>query len=129
MMHNDRKNQLYSICLDEEGDKLYKEEGPPGFERDFYVASDQVVEFPVDMGVTGFAYSQKSICYINDFEQAYLQTELRARAFSLGAKRLTLFGQALFGKHLTHEFPYTRKIDNFQGVNAVDNMAFVSLED
>lgn len=128
-MHNDRKNLLYSICIDEDGDKLYAKEGPPGFEREFFVSADQVVEFPIDMGVTGFAYQNNSICYINEFDQNHVQSEIRARAFSLGKNRITLFGQALFGKHFTNKFPYNRKIDNLMGMTTIDNIAFVSIED
>jgi hypothetical protein len=81
------------------------------------------------MGVTGFAYQNNSICYINDFDQSYTESELRGRAFSLGSKKLTVFGQALFGKHLTNKFPYNPKIDNLMGITPIDNMAFVSIED
>jgi hypothetical protein len=54
-IYNDDKKSLYSINLDEEGDRLAKENGPPGFERDFVVESGQVVEFPVTMGLTSYS--------------------------------------------------------------------------
>ncbi len=40
IMHNDRNNQLYSIGVDEDADMIYAKEGPPGFEREFYVPED-----------------------------------------------------------------------------------------
>lgn len=36
-MHNEDRRMLYSIVLDEEGDKSKMANGPPGFERDFIV--------------------------------------------------------------------------------------------
>jgi hypothetical protein len=36
-MHNENRCMLYSIVLDEEGDKSKMANGPPGFERDFIV--------------------------------------------------------------------------------------------
>jgi hypothetical protein len=36
-MHNEQRRMLYSIVLDEDGDKRMMEQGPPGFEREFVV--------------------------------------------------------------------------------------------
>lgn len=36
-MHDEQRNMLYSIVLDEDGDKRIMENGPPGFEQEFIV--------------------------------------------------------------------------------------------
>lgn len=65
-MHDDTKDILYTICLDEEADNAKQKAGPPGFEREFIIEEGQVVQFPKDMGITGFIKNHDSICYIND---------------------------------------------------------------
>lgn len=111
MMHNDKIKSLYYICLDDDIDKIYKANNPPGFECDYRVQSSQVVDYPTNMGISGFCFKNDSICFINGFDSDY-NKETPPRAFCLGKKRLSKFGQCLLAKYLLKDFPYNSKIDN-----------------
>ena len=52
-----------------------------------------------------------------------------AQAFCLGYRKLTPFGQAMFAKYLTLDFPFDRKIDNPTSADHIENIAFVSIQD
>jgi len=43
------------------------DEDPPGFEQDFIVDERQVVRFPVNMGISGYALQGDAVCFINNF--------------------------------------------------------------
>jgi hypothetical protein len=40
LLHNPIKDSLYLVCLDEDGDKMYKSKFPPGDEVDFKISKD-----------------------------------------------------------------------------------------
>ena len=39
----------------------------PGFEQEFIIDEKQVVRFPLNMGISGYALKGDAVCYINDF--------------------------------------------------------------
>jgi len=127
-MHNDKIKSLYYICLDDDIDKIYKANNPPGFECDYRVQSSQVVDYPTNMGISGFCFKNDSICFINGFDSDY-NKETPPRAFCLGKKRLTKFGQCLLAKYLLKDFPYNSKIDNLTNQENLDNIIISSITD
>ena len=130
-LHNLEKDLLYSVCLDEESDNARKMYGPPGFEREFIIERGQVVEFPIDMGITGFVKKFDAICYINRLQdkQKDISKPPLANCFCLGKVPLTFFGQLMLGKGITASSPYFHKIDNFSEVNEIENAVYLSMQD
>lgn len=39
----------------------------PGFEEEFIIDENQIVRFPSNMGISGYALRGDAVCYINDF--------------------------------------------------------------
>ena len=39
----------------------------PGFEEEFIVDEKQIVRFPPNMGVSGYALRGDAVCFMNDF--------------------------------------------------------------
>ena len=81
------------------------------------------------MGITGFSFVNDSICFINGIESLDTGRDFASRAFCLGHKRLTYFGQCLFAKYLTKDFPYDGKIDNLTNRDTMDNIIVSSITD
>ena len=46
----------------EEEAKMFK-----GFEHEYLVRQEQIVSFPLEIGVSGYAFKKDAICFINDF--------------------------------------------------------------
>lgn len=58
-----------AISLDEEAEKMANLADPKGFEREFNFEQRQIVKFPDNMGLSGFAFSNDGIVYINGFDR------------------------------------------------------------
>ena len=69
-MFDKLQNNLYcmSITGDEKQLTLDPDADPPGFEEEFIIDEKQVVRFPPNMGISGFALKGDAVCYINDFQ-------------------------------------------------------------
>lgn len=128
-MYNENKDLLFNVWLDSAKDDTYKATMPPGFEIDYTINPGQIVEFPTEMGISGFAYNNDALCFVNGFEFEDKTFENPPRVFSLKQSKLTPFGQSIFAKYLTVDYPFDAKIDNLGRVEAIDNLAIVSIQD
>lgn len=61
-----RKN-LYCMSVGKEEVSIDPDQDPPGFEEEFVIDEKQVVRFPTNMGISGYALQNDSVCFINDF--------------------------------------------------------------
>ena len=50
------------------GNNEQTEEEKRDFEREFIINERQVVKFPTNMGISGFALRGDAVCIINDFQ-------------------------------------------------------------
>ena len=58
---------MYSCAIDEEAEAQQQAEGPPGFELEYIVKENQIVRFPLQMGITGYCLEADAIALVNDF--------------------------------------------------------------
>lgn len=68
-LHDTNENSLLALSLDEEAERLANIEDPSGFEREFNFEQRQIVKFPDNMGMSGFAFTNDGIVYINSFDR------------------------------------------------------------
>lgn len=59
------KNNLY--CMSVTGQQDLTEEQMKDFEREFIVNEKQIVRFPTNMGISGFALRGDAVCFVNDY--------------------------------------------------------------
>jgi len=57
--------------MDEDAERQAMIDDPTGFEREFNFDCSQLVKFPSSMGISGFAYQNDGVCYINGLQQAF----------------------------------------------------------
>lgn len=81
------------------------------------------------MGITGFAFQNDSVCFTNRFVDHDPSHENPSVAYSLKKTSLTPFGQAMFAKYLTRDYPFDLKIDNLKSIKHIVNLAFASILD
>ena len=60
---------LLALSVDEEAEKLAVAADPQGFEREFNFDQRQIVKFPNNMGLSGFAHTNDGIAYLNGFDR------------------------------------------------------------
>jgi hypothetical protein len=65
-----------------------------GFEEKYTLNPGEVLEIPANFGITGFAYSDNSVCYSNQGFNSYDTPNV----FSVSNKKLPLFMHQLYGK-------------------------------
>ena len=130
MFDHPNKN-LYCMSVPMEDHSIDPDADPPGFEEEFIVDEKQVVRFPSNMGVSGYALQGDAVCFINDFahKKATLIGPMVANTSSSRDQVLTLHQQAFIGNILAKEFPFNRKIDNFLELERIDNLAICSIQD
>lgn len=66
-LHETFSKSLYALSMDEEEDRIAMREDPDGFEREFHFEQRQIVKFPSNMGLAGFAFANDGVVYINGF--------------------------------------------------------------
>lgn len=57
------------LIHDKEQDRLANIEDPTGYERCYHIDQKQVVRFPKEMGVTGFAFENNAVNFVNHYDQ------------------------------------------------------------
>ena len=130
-MYDHPNRNLYCMSVPMEDPSIDPDQDPPGFEEEFIVDEKQVVRFPSNMGVSGYALQGDAVCYINDFMHKKATTigPIIADTSSSRDQVLTLPQQAFIGKILAKDFPFNRKIDNFLELDRIENMTITSIQD
>ena len=64
-IYDTTQENLKALNLDEDAERLAKKEDPNSFERDFNFDERSVVRFPRNMGISGFAFENDSVTYVN----------------------------------------------------------------
>lgn len=59
------QENLKALNLDEDAERLAKKEDPNSFERDFNFDERSVVRFPRNMGISGFAFENDGVTFVN----------------------------------------------------------------
>ena len=61
---------LCAISLDEETEKMERETYQGlGFEKEFVINKSQIVQFPTTLGLTGLAFQNNAVTYLNNCQQ------------------------------------------------------------
>ena len=130
-MYNQQLNNLYCMSIPMEDAQRDPEADPPGFEEEFIIDEKQIVRFPSNMGISGYALKGDAVCYMNDFvhKKATVIGPLQCDTSSSRHHVLSLAQQAFVGKHLAKDYPFNRKIDNFMEIETIENLAISSIQD
>lgn len=73
---NEAQSQsLLALSVDEDAEKMARKEDPKGFEREFHFESRQIVKFPNNMGLSGFAHTNDAMVYLNGFARMQEKNE------------------------------------------------------
>lgn len=108
------KKNLFCMSI-RSGAALQDEDLNRMVEEDFTINEKQIVRFPSNMGVTGYALRGDAVCFINNFSHKQSSTigPIVAQTSSSRHCVLSLEKQAFIGNLLAKNYPYNRKIDNF----------------
>ena len=96
------------------------------------IKEKEIVRFPINMGISGYALKGNAVCFINDFALKSESDDLdlmKAQTSSSRDKVLTLAQQAFIGKILARKYPYNKKIDNFMELETIHNIVCSSITD
>ena len=102
-----------------------------GPEAEFVIDEKQIVRFPTNMGISGYALRGDAVCFINNFSHKNQTVigPIHAQTSSSRHQVLTLAQQSFIGHLLAKQSPYNRKIDNFLELDSIENMAICSIQD
>ena len=106
-------------------------EDPTGFEREFNFPSTSIVRFPMNMGITGFAYQNDAINYFNKLNIELKKkdvTEHNSQCYTIGQNIFSQPARLLFQARIAESNPYNAKIDNFVNVSQVNNLVICSIQ-
>ena len=130
MYDRPRKN-LYcmSVRIDDAGTEA--DPSLKGPEAEFVIDEKQIVRFPTNMGISGYALRGDAVCFINNFSHKNQTVigPIHAQTSSSRHQVLTLAQQSFIGHLLAKQSPYNRKIDNFLELDSIENMAICSIQD
>lgn len=123
------RENLYCMSVPMEDATYDRVEDKPGFEQDFIIDEKQVVRFPTNMGISGYALQGDAVCYINNFSSKKDATygEIYAQTSTSRHQVLTMPQQAFIGHLLAKKYPYNRKIDNFVELETIENLVICSI--
>lgn len=101
-MHSNQMNNLYCMSVTMEEPVRDPDADKPGFEEEFIIDEKQVVKFPTNMGISGYAMRGDAVCYINDFTHKKQTTigPLFCNTSSSRHQVLSLVQQAFVGQLL-----------------------------
>ena len=68
-LYDSTEENLKALNLDEDAERLAKKEDPHSFERDFNFDERSVVRFPRNMGISGFAFENDAVAFVNDIRK------------------------------------------------------------
>ena len=66
-MFDNIKRNLYCMSIRPETNQPDPTVEKPAFEKEFIIDEKQVVRFPPNMGISGYALKGDAVCFINDF--------------------------------------------------------------
>lgn len=91
-LHDVNRKSLFALSIDEEAERLAMLEDPTGFEREFNFDERQIVHFPTNMGVSGFAFENDGVNYINGLNRLLEKTiygDPISKVYSMARHRFT----------------------------------------
>ena len=69
-MVDETGRSLCAISLDEESEKIQRETyHGMGFEKEFVIDRSQIVHFPTTLGLTGLAFKNNAVVFLNNCEK------------------------------------------------------------
>lgn len=66
-MYDQMQKNVYCMSIRVEEPSIDPERDAPGFEEEFIIDEKQIVRFPLNMGISGYALKGDAVCFINDF--------------------------------------------------------------
>ena len=122
------EKSLYTVSLNDDAEKRQFDANGGTFEYDFTFLEDQIVKFPVSMGVTGFVYAADAVVYKNECSKIFGIKKAYGDLYMCGDQKVPLQYRASSAKLLGGN-PFNERVDNFVEVQKVYNLAFCSLQD
>lgn len=129
-IYDTTQENLKALNLDEDAERLAKKEDPNSFERDFNFDERSVVRFPRNMGISGFAFENDSVTYVNGLGKLLAKNSAPiAHCSAVGQNQMSAVAQRLMFPRLTEKNPFNDKIDNFIEVPKITNLVISSIKD
>lgn len=94
---DEKGTSLCAISLDEESDKIERENYQGmGFEKEYLIDTTQIVRFPTTLGLTGLAFQNNAVTYLNECHHLISQKNKRVygNLFSINENIVSIVDQA-----------------------------------
>jgi hypothetical protein len=124
-MVDEQEKALFTVSLNEDAELRANEANGGTFELEFTFNEDQVIKFPMSMGVNGFAFTADAVTYCNDASKIFGGKKAYPDLYCVGETVLPHTFNKPCGKNLSYSF--NPKSDNFLEIEKVHNIAICSI--
>lgn len=128
-MYEEDKDNLYALQIDEDAEKRARESAIYSFANEHAFTENQVVRFPSTMGVNGFSFQTNSVAYFAKGKDLLKPKKQFCSLYSVNMRLVPEETQEATGHHLTKEFPFNVKSDNFLGLSSIQNLVVAAMTD
>lgn len=128
-MYEEDKDNLYALQIDEDAEKRARESAIYSFANEHAFTENQVVRFPSTMGVNGFSFQTNSVAYFAKGKDLLKPKKQFCSLYSVNMMLVPEETQEATGHHLTKEFPFNVKSDNFLGLSSIQNLVVAAMTD